>query len=90
VAAWFIAGEGEIGNVAVDPEMRGRGVGSVLLESALLEGRRRRATQIFLEVRESNHVAREMYASHGFVSVGRRRHYYRRPVEDALVLRLTL
>ena len=42
---------------------------------------------MFLEVRESNVAARALYASRGFSAVGRRRGYYRHPVEDALVLR---
>ena len=42
---------------------------------------------LYLEVRESNDAARRLYASRGFEEVGRRRKYYRRPVEDAIVLR---
>jgi ribosomal-protein-alanine N-acetyltransferase len=39
-------------------------------------------------VRASNREARALYASHGFVEVGRRRGYYPAPAgrEDALVL----
>jgi len=42
---------------------------------------------VYLEVRESNAPARALYAAHGFKEVGRRKQYYRRPVEDAIVLR---
>jgi [ribosomal protein S18]-alanine N-acetyltransferase len=42
---------------------------------------------MYLEVRESNTRARALYASRGFEEVGRRRRYYRAPVEDALILR---
>jgi [ribosomal protein S18]-alanine N-acetyltransferase len=42
---------------------------------------------VYLEVRESNQRARTLYESSGFDSVGRRRGYYRHPLEDALVLR---
>jgi ribosomal-protein-alanine N-acetyltransferase len=45
---------------------------------------------VFLEVRESNEVARRLYSVLGFAKVGRRRSYYRRPVEDAVVLRATI
>lgn len=85
--AWFIVGEGEVGNVAVHPGARGRGIGARLLDEALAEARRREAEVVFLEVRESNEPARRLYASRGFVEVGRRRRYYRRPDEDALILR---
>ncbi len=84
---WFIVGEGEVGNVAVHPDARGLGIGARLLDEALAEAGRREAAVVFLEVRESNDAARRLYASRGFVEVGRRRRYYRRPVEDALVMR---
>jgi ribosomal-protein-alanine N-acetyltransferase len=42
---------------------------------------------VYLEVRESNAPARALYAAHGFQEAGRRKEYYRRPVEDAVVLR---
>jgi len=45
---------------------------------------------IFLEVRASNAAARRLYASRGFHEVGVRPNYYKRPVEDALVLRRDL
>jgi ribosomal-protein-alanine N-acetyltransferase len=55
-----------------------------------MEGRRRGALNMYLEVRESNDAARRLYASRGFLEIGRRRGYYRRPAEDAIVLRLEL
>ena len=45
---------------------------------------------MYLEVRESNQAARAVYAARGFEQVGRRKRYYRDPIEDALVLRATL
>ena len=87
VVAWFAGGEGEIANLAVDPAARGRGIGSALLDAALEEARRQQASRVFLEVRSSNLRARQLYESRGFAEVGRRRRYYRRPVEDAVVLR---
>jgi ribosomal-protein-alanine N-acetyltransferase len=41
-------------------------------------------------VRESNAAARALYGSRGFAEIGRRVRYYRRPVEDALVMRRIL
>lgn len=87
VVAWFVADEGEIANLAVDPEHRRRGLGAALLDGALLEAARRGAAAVYLEVRESNADARRLYASRRFVEVGRRTRYYRKPVEDAVVLR---
>ena len=90
VVAWFVADQGEIANIAVAPDQRGHGVGRALLDAALGEAAARGISAVFLEVRDSNQPARELYASRGFEEVGRRRRYYRRPVEDAIVLRRTL
>lgn len=90
VVAWFLAGDGEIGNIAVEDEHRARGVGSRLLDGALEAARARRVEAVYLEVRESNIAAQRMYERRGFTRVGRRRRYYRRPEEDAFILRLEL
>lgn len=89
VVAWFAGGDGEIANLAVTPDARGRGIGASLLDAAIVEARRAGARVIYLEVRDSNLRARGLYESRGFVEVGRRRRYYRRPVEDAVILRRT-
>lgn len=87
VVAWFVADEGEIANLAVREPTRRRGIGAALLDAALEEGRRRGAHAIYLEVRDSNAAARALYASRRFEEVGRRGNYYRKPMEDAIVLR---
>ncbi|HEX2219356.1 MAG TPA: ribosomal protein S18-alanine N-acetyltransferase [Gemmatimonadales bacterium] len=84
------AGSGEILNLAVAPEFRRRGIGGELLEAGLEEFQRRRAHEVFLEVRESNRSAQALYLARGFRPVGQRASYYRNPREDALVLRLSL
>ena len=61
-------------------------LGSALLDDALRQATRRGVSRLYLEVRESNEAARAMYAAWGFDTVGRRRGYYERPREDALVL----
>lgn len=85
-----ILGTAELLNLAVLPGHRGRGLGKQLLEAGLDAVRARGGTEVFLEVRASNSVAQTLYAARGFVAEGRRRRYYRRPEEDALVLRLAL
>ena len=87
---WIAGGEAEIANLAVDASARRQHIGTTLLQPALDAARAGRAEAMFLEVRESNVAARAIYAANGFSSVGRRTRYYRRPVEDALVLRLDL
>ncbi len=88
--AWTIVDQSELGNVAVAASQRGQGIGRRLIEAALERIRQRGARECFLEVRESNTVARALYQEFGFRTVGRRRNYYARPVEDALVMRLDL
>lgn len=90
VVAWFVVDEAEVANVAVSPDARGQGVGARLLDEALHAAREHGAASVYLEVRDSNAAARALYASRGFVQIGRRRRYYRRPVEDALVMRREL
>lgn len=90
VVAWFAADEGEIANLAVAPAGWGQGIGRALLDAALGEATRRMASAVYLEVREGNDRARGLYRSRGFEELGRRRGYYRRPVEDAIVLRRLL
>jgi [ribosomal protein S18]-alanine N-acetyltransferase len=89
VVAWFASGEGEVANLAVAPGERGRGIGAMLLDAALAEGRRLGTKEMFLEVRSTNARARQLYDSRGFIEVGRRKNYYRRPTEDAVILRRT-
>ncbi len=90
VVAREAAGTGEILNLAVDLPHRRRGIARSLLEAALAALRRRRAEEVYLEVRASNEAAQGLYRRAGFVPVGRRRGYYRNPAEDALVLRRSL
>lgn len=89
VVAWFAADEGEIANLAVREPTRRRGIGAALLDAAIAEAGRRGVVSMYLEVRESNEAARGLYASRAFEEVGRRPKYYRKPVEDAVVLRRT-
>lgn len=89
-ALWLAAEEAELGNLAVRPGRRGRGIGRLLLDHILRAAAARGARQIFLEVRESNAVARRLYEAAGFRIVGTRQDYYASPREDALVMRLDL
>jgi ribosomal-protein-alanine N-acetyltransferase len=90
VVAWFVLDEGEIGNLAVSDSARRQGVGALLLDGAIRAAGAANVASLYLEVRNSNVAARALYASRGFAEIGRRRDYYRRPREDALVLRLSI
>lgn len=88
--AWYVLDEGELANLAVASAHRRQGIGRALLETIVADARRRSVRDLYLEVRQSNRAARELYAAHEFEEVGRRKQYYRSPVEDALILRRTL
>lgn len=78
--------EGYISNVAVSPEMRRQGIGDMLIDELILRVRAKKLSFVTLEVRESNLAAQMLYKKHGFAEVGRRRNYYVRPTEDAILM----
>jgi [ribosomal protein S18]-alanine N-acetyltransferase len=81
-----VVDEMHIHNLAVAPEVQGRGLGRRLLDLALGIGARRGAERALLEVRQSNWAAQRLYRSLGFQGVAVRRGYYTHPSEDALIL----
>jgi ribosomal-protein-alanine N-acetyltransferase len=90
LVAQHAADEGEILNLAVTPARHRDGIGRALVERALATLAGHGARSVYLEVRESNAAARALYAALGFGEVGRRPAYYRRPIEDAIVLRAAI
>ncbi len=90
VVAYCAADEGEILNLGVAPAHRRQGIGRALVERVFQELAGRGVRTVYLEVRASNAAARQLYESLGFGEVARRARYYRRPVEDAVVLRAAI
>ena len=80
-----IAGEGEVTNVAVLPSWRGCGIAGRLMERLLWGAARDGIDTFTLEVRAGNVPAIRLYESFGFKAEGRRRDFYDRPREDALI-----
>jgi [ribosomal protein S18]-alanine N-acetyltransferase len=85
-AFWRVADQAHINNLAVRPELRGRGLGSQMLEAIMGEAHGLGADGLTLEVRRSNIAAQRLYSRAGFREAGVRKNYYTQPVEDALVL----
>ena len=83
---WLIEDEGHITNVAVEPGHRGKGIGKELIVMMIEMLKSKRILRLTLEVRESNHVAIGLYHSLGFEIYGRRKNYYQKENEDALVM----
>ena len=88
VCAQAVADEWDIENVVVDGAFLRRGIANELVRALIQRARNVAASAILLEVRESNLPARGLYEKHGFHEVGRRREYYRDPVEDAILYAL--
>lgn len=80
--------DAEIMSVAVRSGKRHLGAGKVLVERALGRSSELGASRCFLEVRESNDAARNLYRGLGFKELRKIRNYYRLPTEDAIVMRL--
>jgi ribosomal-protein-alanine N-acetyltransferase len=85
-ATWFVGSELHINNLAIRPEFRRQRLASRLLDAVLDLAAAAGCERATLEVRRSNHPARQLYESLGFRLVGVRRDYYSDPVEDALIL----
>ena len=85
-AFWLIVEQAHINNLAVLPGLRGRGLGTQLLEAILREATFLGASEVTLEVRASNAAAIRLYAKSGFAQAGVRKNYYTNPIEDALIL----
>ena len=74
----------DLETIAVKPATQRHGVGWRLLAAAMEACAAAGARRMLLEVRASNVAAQRLYARAGFVESGRRRSYYRQPVEDAM------
>lgn len=82
--------EGQITNIAVHPACRRQGLGRAILTSLIRYAKSAHLASITLEVRPSNEAALRLYRHAGFVEVGRRKNFYTKPTEDALILELNL
>lgn len=86
VGTYVVADEMHISNVATEPSFRRCGYGARVLAAALEYAALCGVRVIHLEVREGNAAARMLYESHGFLTVGRRPHYYVGPDEAAILM----
>lgn len=76
-------------NISVLPVFRRLGIGSMLLHGVLRTLKELRPEQeITLEVRESNKAAKKLYRKFGFEVTGKRKDYFKKPEEDALIMKL--
>ncbi len=93
VVSWAIMravlDESELLTIGVMPDAQRRGIGEATLRALLDKMKDEHITQCFLEVRESNIRAQNLYRKCGFVKVGVRKDYYRlgEGRENAILMR---
>ncbi len=83
---WHLAGEAHILRIATDPKARRCGIGRRMMNKILQQARLQSCEQVQLEVASRNTPAIELYLKFGFSEVGRRKHYYRNPTDDAVLM----
>ena len=83
---WYVVDEAHIVSLGVRSGYRGRGIGELLLIGATEQAMAKRARVVTLEVRESNHTARNLYLKYGFKERGTRKGYYADNGEDAIIM----
>jgi len=83
---WIFLGELQIANIAVTPLFRKKGIGKKIMEKIISYAELNFLKRITLDVRESNKEAINLYNQFGFKIIGKRKSYYRFPVEDSLIL----
>lgn len=90
VGVQWVLDEATITNIVIQKDFQGKGLAQRLWQMACYDLRQKGITTIFLEVREFNHRAQQLYDILGFEQYHRRRDYYTDPIEDALLYRLEL
>ncbi|NEU32166.1 ribosomal protein S18-alanine N-acetyltransferase [bacterium LRH843] len=83
---WVVMDEAQITNIAIHSDYRGKGLGEKLLRFVFAFLVKLGAATLTLEVRVSNHVAKQLYRKMGFEEGGIRKNYYADNSEDALVM----
>lgn len=88
LVAWLIVDDVHIATIATHPDFRKQSIGKKLLAHVLRSAKEEGALTSFLEVREGNLAAQEMYRKFGYVESGRRENYYNDNGEDAILMTL--
>lgn len=88
IVVWLLVDEAHIATIATHPDYRRKGIGKQLLSHALRHLMDEGARSSFLEVRESNYAAQDLYRKFGYEETGRRRRYYKDNDEDAILMNL--
>ncbi len=83
---WTVMEEGNITNMAVACPYRKNGIAFLLMKEMERIAVQKGITAFFLEVRESNVNAIKLYEKMGYKSIGIRKNFYEKPVENAIIM----
>ena len=86
VSVWYQGDEAHITEIAVREDLRGQGLGELLLIGSLREALEYGSEVMTLEARVSNFIAQRLYEKYGFKQVGIRKGYYSDNREDAVIM----
>lgn len=86
VGMWIVFDEGDITNIAVHPDYRKQGIGTLLMDNLISLCNGNSINSLTLEVRESNIPAQRLYEKHGFKGEGIRKNFYDNPKENAIIM----
>ena len=86
VGIWLQGDQAHITEIAVREELRGRGIGELLIIGTLRVAYEQGLEEVTLEARVSNFVAQRLYDKYGFNEVGIRKNYYADNREDAVIM----
>ena len=86
VGIWLQGDQAHITEVAVREELRGRGIGELLIIGTLRVAYEQALAEVTLEARVSNFVAQRLYDKYGFNEAGIRKNYYADNREDAVIM----
>lgn len=82
---WEPPFEIHLNNIFVRKDVRGRNIGSIILEKLIEIAKMKEKEELTLEVNVNNSVAIKLYEKYGFEKVGVRKKYYNN-VDDGLIM----
>lgn len=86
IGIWYMVDEAHIVSIGVRRQLRGLGIGELMLIAAIEQAKELNSRVVTLEVRISNFIAQNLYKKFGFTTRGIRKGYYTDNREDALIM----
>jgi ribosomal-protein-alanine N-acetyltransferase len=83
---WLVIDEAHITNIAVKQIYRNLGIGQSLIDHMIKIAKTRDIHYMYLEVRQSNKIAYDLYRKKGFIENGMRHNYYPDNKENAILM----